>query len=267
MTGGIYSHPSFYINKYGKHPCSHQIYVDEVEEWSGHRVRKLRTPKLLAKAREQFGCSSLTGVPLEDHPIGKDNHWEARVFGPEIMSYGHNSGESYLSDLTLAYLEDTGRYVANYSKAGRLTPHSGEFVDLAVVPLITSGDVEKKNDVSSNRTKLSPGYTRWGRHAGCDFVTGDPKKWPENYRCNEKNSGGCTQDNKMPGRCNLRKWGQGGYTARSKLRCEPDKSEAWGGGRTPSSTSWKCVTNDAGASIPTEYHHLCLLYTSDAADE
>ena len=70
LTGGIYSHPSYFINKYGKHPCSHQIYVDEVEEWSGHRVRKIRTPKLLAKAREQFGCSSLTGVPMEDHPVG-----------------------------------------------------------------------------------------------------------------------------------------------------------------------------------------------------
>ena len=161
LTGGIYSDPKNFVNKYGKQPCRHQIYVDEVEEWSGHRVRKLRTPKLLAKAREQFGCSSLTGVPLEDHPVGKDHHWEARVFGPEIMAYGHNSGESYLSDLTLAYLEDTGHYVANYSNAGRLTPHTASERDLS--------------NADKAQSKFSPGYTRWGRHEGCDFVTGDPR--------------------------------------------------------------------------------------------
>jgi hypothetical protein len=36
------------------------------------------------------------------------------------MSYGSSSGEVYLSDATLAFLEDTGQYIANYSMAGRL---------------------------------------------------------------------------------------------------------------------------------------------------
>ena len=60
----------------------------------------------------------LKGVPLEDVPLsgGAFVHWEARVMGPEVMSYGSFSGEVYVSDITLAYLEDTGTYPA-YSLA------------------------------------------------------------------------------------------------------------------------------------------------------
>ncbi len=66
-------------------------------------------PQVLATIREQFNCSSMTGLPLEDVPIvgGYSSHWEARVMGPELMSYGSSSGEVYLSDVTLAFLEDT----------------------------------------------------------------------------------------------------------------------------------------------------------------
>ena len=170
LTGGIYSDPSNYINKYGKEPCAHQIYVDK--DWDGHRVRKLRTPKLLAKAREQLKCSSLTGMPMEDHLIGKNNHWRSPCYGPKILSYGNNSGESYLSDLSLAYLEDTGHYVANYSNAGWLIPHSVSetAVDSMLVPLT-------QNDGPSQKYPLSPGFRLWARQEGCNLVAlGDVQK-------------------------------------------------------------------------------------------
>ena len=98
-----------------------------------------------ALARAHFGCPYLVGLPLEDVPSsgGAGSHWEARVLGPEVgrmharcvpvlmctrattsysalgftplfslavqlMSYGSSSGEVYLSDATLAFLEDTG---------------------------------------------------------------------------------------------------------------------------------------------------------------
>ncbi len=37
-----------------------------------------------------------------------------------MMSYGKGAGEPYISNLTFAFLEDTGHYVMNYSAAGRL---------------------------------------------------------------------------------------------------------------------------------------------------
>ena len=43
------------------------IYVDETDPgYPSKVVRKIKTPKVLELARQQFGCPSLTGVPVED---------------------------------------------------------------------------------------------------------------------------------------------------------------------------------------------------------
>lgn len=50
-------------------------------------VTKIRTPKVLEVVRTQFGCASMTGMPLEDLPMagGYSVHWEARLAGPEVI--------------------------------------------------------------------------------------------------------------------------------------------------------------------------------------
>ena len=73
-------------------------------------VRKVKTPKLLQMAREQYKCDKIDGIPLEDVSLGLNAHWESRLLGSEFLSYGSSSGEVYVSDLTLAYLEDTSMY-------------------------------------------------------------------------------------------------------------------------------------------------------------
>ena len=50
---------------------------------------------------------------MEDVEMGFLAHWEARVMGPDVMSYGIGSGEAYVSDITLAYFEDSGHYKVN----------------------------------------------------------------------------------------------------------------------------------------------------------
>ena len=105
------------------------IFVDETDPGYPNKVvRKIKTPRVLQLARQQFGCPSLTGVALEDsemvctsnahsltpnlqaprnsraHPHANDycnthhqgagSHWEARLLGSEILSYGMNSGKS-----------------------------------------------------------------------------------------------------------------------------------------------------------------------------
>ena len=67
----------------------------------------IKTPTVLQKWREQTKCNTSEGPSLEDLPGGAGSHWEARQFGSEVMSYGTFSGEAYLSDMTLAFLEDT----------------------------------------------------------------------------------------------------------------------------------------------------------------
>ena len=57
----------------------------------------------MTMVRKHFKCRDLEGMPLEDFRTGVGVHWEARLTGPEVMSYGTEAGEAYLSDLTLAF--------------------------------------------------------------------------------------------------------------------------------------------------------------------
>ena len=72
-------------------------------------VVKVTTTQVVKKAREQFACDEINGLPLEDFSLGVGAHWEARLLASEFMSYGSATGEVYISDLTLAYLEDTSK--------------------------------------------------------------------------------------------------------------------------------------------------------------
>ena len=178
--------------------------------WNGvERYEKLIiTPKVKAKARDQFKCATLEGIPLEDQETGANAHWEARVMGPEVMSYGSGTGESYLSDLTIAFLEDTGHYIGNYSAAGRLLPVSANEYKTSS---IRTTEVKARDDnVAEPR---SPGYIRWGRHAGCKFVTGTPDDWKQatgdQYVCEKNLAYGCTPDNRMSAVCSLPTYGSG----------------------------------------------------------
>lgn len=69
-------------------------------------------------AKAYFGCdddSQWQGLPLMGWPaFGRDSHHETRTMRDDLMSYG--DGDS-ISSITLAALEDTGHYLANYSNA------------------------------------------------------------------------------------------------------------------------------------------------------
>ena len=176
--------------------------------WNGvERHEKLIiTPKVQAKARSQFKCATLEGIPLEDQETGANAHWEARVMGPEVMSYGSGTGESYLSDLTVAFLEDTGHYIGNYSAAGRLLPVSANEIKTSQ---IRTTEIKATDDTVAD--PRSPGYIRWGRHAGCTFVTGTPDDWKastgDQYVCDTNLAYGCTPDNRMSAVCSLPTYG------------------------------------------------------------
>ena len=75
----------------------------------------------------------------------------------------------------------------------------------------------------------SPGYLRWGRFEGCDFVTGSPVTWPSSYTCSAPEgatAASCTPDNRMSARCNVVEWGDGA-------------------GQSAAAGQFSCVGNDA----------------------
>jgi hypothetical protein len=135
---------------------------------NGQRYAAIVTPKVRAVARNQFDCPSLEGAKLENQPTGTDSctgdHWDEHDYYPEALSGVISPTTNILSHLTLALMEDSGWYRANYTQGG-----------------------------------MSP----WGLGAGCDFVnarclttdtSGDVTipEYSKGYFCKDKGKEGCS---------------------------------------------------------------------------
>jgi Leishmanolysin len=95
------------------------------DDYSGQRTATIVTPKVRAVARNQFNCQSMLGAQLENHPTRADSctgdHWIEKLFYPEAMSAVISPTTNILSSLTLALMEDSGWYKANYTTS-RMSP-------------------------------------------------------------------------------------------------------------------------------------------------
>lgn len=135
---------------------------------NGQRYASIVTPRVQAVARNQFDCQSLDGAKLENQPTGSDSctgdHWDEHDYYPEALSGVISPTTNILSHLTLALMEDSGWYRANYTQ-GRMNP--------------------------------------WGLGAGCEFVEepcvqideqGAPAlpSYSEGYFCLEGSARGCS---------------------------------------------------------------------------
>jgi leishmanolysin-like peptidase len=114
----------------------------------GQRYAAIVTPKVRAVARNQFDCPSLEGAKLENQPTGSDSctgdHWDEHDYYPEALSGVISPTTNILSHLTLALMEDTGWYRANYTQGGMSPWGLGAGCDFVNKPCLTtdsSGDV------------------------------------------------------------------------------------------------------------------------------
>lgn len=211
----------------------------------------VNTPKVLNFTRTYFDCPTATGFPLEDTPLGKGSHWEARVAGPELMSYGTLSGQVYVSDMTLGFLEDTGQYIANYTMAGPIIKvGDSEYAELirnATTHTETGGG--DGSDVYTPPDPPALGAPKWGYKAGCSFLNGNPKEtWPKEYLCSKHLEYACTPDNRMSSVCIIR----GDYhTGKLEVESKPTCGRLAPHPSSPSYYTANCdASNDAGGQIP-----------------
>ncbi|XP_061465001.1 leishmanolysin-like peptidase isoform X1 [Rhineura floridana] len=148
-----------------------------------HNIFLLITPKVVEEAQKHFGCPFLEGMELENQGgMGTEfNHWEKRLLENEAMTGSHTQNRVF-SRITLALMEDTGWYKANYNMAEKLD---------------------------------------WGRGKGCDFVMKSCKFWIDHRRrrkelvapyCDTLRSNPlqltCRQDQRAVAVCNLQKFPQ-----------------------------------------------------------
>ena len=72
-------------------------------------ISYIKSSGAVSKARQHFGCSSLTKIPLENQggSGSAGSHWESRfMLGDYMISTDHP--DAAISDITLALFEDTG---------------------------------------------------------------------------------------------------------------------------------------------------------------
>ena len=78
------------------------------------------TPKVIEFSKKYFNCDSIGGIELERSSSNTiaDSHWEARLLLGEYMISEIYTPEQVISEFTLALLEDSGWYKANYYTGG-----------------------------------------------------------------------------------------------------------------------------------------------------
>lgn len=106
-------------------------------------------------------CICRHKVKCTSNKLLAGSHWEKRLLMNEIMT-GSVDTRSVVSKMTLALLEDSGWYQANYSMADRLD---------------------------------------WGRNQGTEFVTSPCNLWKGAYHCNTTQLSGCTYNREAEGYC------------------------------------------------------------------
>lgn len=86
---------------------------------NGIRFASIVTPKVRTIARNQFDCQSLEGARLENQPTRPEScfgdHWCGRLFYGEALSGVIAPTANIPSPLTLALMEDSGWYRANFT--------------------------------------------------------------------------------------------------------------------------------------------------------
>ena len=73
-------------------------------------------PKALQAAREHFNYPELSGIPQETSVKFPKTYWAKKYLLGEVMNEA-DEFPSVLSKISLAYLEDSGWYGVDYSKA------------------------------------------------------------------------------------------------------------------------------------------------------
>ena len=110
----------FQYESYQYFPGGLQSVVKEEEDSNGQKRYYIITPTVVQKAKDYYGCDSLIGLELENQENLNvpSSHWESRILLGEYMNSEQYTLEIVISDFTLALLEDSGWYKANYYTGG-----------------------------------------------------------------------------------------------------------------------------------------------------
>jgi len=209
----------------------------------GTTVMELVTPKVASVARDVFGCTTLTGAPLENQPTSsgscRGSHWEQRLLMSELMA-STTSHVSIYSALTLALLEDSGWYTANYSMAHPLLWGRGKGCDWASEKCVcaSSGTAAGFCDESSPTNACTPDHRAKGY---CNMVNyGGSLPTEYQYFTDATKGGSLVQADYCP---YYNGWANGACDATANAPTSNYRAESFGQGSMCFETSLSQVVN------------------------
>ena len=91
----------------------------------------INSSKVIEVAKKYYNCPDVDGIELEESGGGgtAGSHWEARILLGDYMNGVVYPEEQVVSEFTLALLEDTGFYKANYYTGGLMRYGKGKGCD------------------------------------------------------------------------------------------------------------------------------------------
>ncbi|CAH8857659.1 unnamed protein product [Trichobilharzia szidati] len=140
-----------YRDKYGDYIPSNSTIKNIRRRWisaAGNYTKTIGsfvTPKILDAARRYFNCRTLDGVDLEHYNIigSVGSHWATKILGTEVMA-PRIMIDYAVSEITLAFFEDSGWYIVNYKAAMNMQYGKNLGCDFATKSCYEYADIQKK---------------------------------------------------------------------------------------------------------------------------
>ncbi len=116
----------FSYENFENFPDKEKVYVTLYDSKTELNTNYIITQKVIDIAKKYYNCPDITGIPLENQNENNIAAWDARYLLGDIMSsYTITNDEFFeftsdlvISEFTLALLEDSGWYKANYYTGG-----------------------------------------------------------------------------------------------------------------------------------------------------
>ena len=167
----------------------------------------INSSKVLEVARKYFNCSDMIGVQLEDFggngTVG--SHWEERILLGEYMNGVIYNEEEVISEFTLALLEDTGYYKANYYTGGLMQYGKNKGCEFLNEKCVIDGKVNDKfkneffDSIYYNKASNDPSCSSGRQSRAYHYINVYNEGIPEEYQYYQnKNFGGRASCNYCP---------------------------------------------------------------------
>ena len=159
------------------------------EDCYGIKSAFINSTRVLKVARKYFNCNSLDGVQLEnsggDGTFG--SHWEARILLGEYMNGVIHTPEQVISEFTLAVLEDSGYYKANYYTGGLMQFGKNKGCEFLNSKCINNGNINSKfsneffDNINSDFSNLDSSCTAGRQSRAYHFLQNYKDDLPEKF--------------------------------------------------------------------------------------